>query len=140
LGVEISYQIEKDISQEELHLLYSDAGWTNYTKDIARLERAVKNSSLVITARKQSKLVGLLRSISDEETIAYIQDIVVLKSFQGSGIGTGLIEMALEHYNSLRQIVLLTDDLEKNRKFYESVGLKSADKWKTLSFLKINEH
>lgn len=39
------------------------------------------------------------------------------------GIGTALMQAALERFRSVRQVQLLTDDTEKTKGFYRSLGL-----------------
>jgi ribosomal protein S18 acetylase RimI-like enzyme len=69
-----------------------------------------------------NRLVGLIRVVGDKATIIYIQDILVMKTYQRKGIGTNLIKYILNKYANVRQIVLLTDNQEKNKLFYQSLG------------------
>jgi hypothetical protein len=79
---------EKSFATDELFELYDSVGWGGYTRDMAKLQRSLSNSHLVITARDDSsRLVGLARTISDDETICYLQDLLVRSEFQGQGIG-----------------------------------------------------
>ena len=71
-------------------------------------------------------LVGLVRTVSDGETIVYVQDILVTPDDQREGIGGALLDAVLEHYADVRQLVLLTDDEPGQRAFYESRGLTEA--------------
>ena len=134
----ITYKDHKEITDSVLLPLYNDAGWTAYTKEPKILESAVRNSLYVLTAWHADKLVGLLRIIGDGLTIVYIQDILVLKSYKRMGIGTKLMEIALQKFNSVRQKVLLTEDNDEARGFYESLGFQSADKGKLVAFVKLD--
>lgn len=113
-------------SSDQLLALYTDAGWTAYTADPARLLRAVENSLCVATAWEGDTLVGLARAVGDGETILYIQDVLVQSSFHHSGVGTQLMSMLLSAYPDVRQVVLLTDDSPATADFYASIGLKPA--------------
>lgn len=133
----IAFEESSNINKEELKALYNDAGWTLYTKDIDRLNEAVANSLLTVTARSDGKLVGLIRCVGDGKTIVYIQDILVLRDHRRSGIGTRLVESVLKKFEDVRQIVLLTDDTEEVKEFYRSLGFSEAGNMKLVCFVKI---
>ena len=63
-------KIRSDVipSREQLFALYSDVGWTAYTRDMDCLERAVAASLAVFTTWEGDRLVGLLRCVGDGET------------------------------------------------------------------------
>ena len=125
----------KNINKEKLKALYEDAQWSGYTNDMEKLVRAVANSNTVISAWENEKLIALIRTISDNETIVYIQDILVLEAYKRKGIGKKLIEMILEESKEIRQIVLLTDAKDDvTRSFYESLNFKSCDDGELVSF------
>lgn len=46
--------------------LYESVGWSVYTKDQGSLFRAYSESSFVLIAKEGDKVVGALRSLSDE--------------------------------------------------------------------------
>ena len=133
----ITFQEEKEINRKELLHLYNDAGWVAYTSDPETLEKAVKNSQYVLTARDNDKLVGLIRTVGDGLTIVYIQDILVLKDYRRQKIGTLLMTKTLNKFRNVRQKVLLTDDTEETRGFYESLGFESCNKGGLVSFVKL---
>lgn len=134
----IEYLYDAVPKHEMVEKLYNENEWVAYTKDMPKLMEAIKNSLAVITAWDGDDLVGLLRAVGDGKTILYVQDILVQPSYQRQGIGKKLISMIFEHYKDVRQKVLLTDDTEKTRKFYESVGMKACDDLKLMSFIKID--
>lgn len=121
---------------EELLNLYEDVEWSAYTNDPENLKLAIDSSLKVWTCWEDNKLVGLARVVGDGHTIIYIQDILVLKSYQGQGIGSKLIKLILEKYKSVRQIVLMTDETEKTIKFYKKNGLKKASDYEAITFIK----
>ena len=133
----ITYRTDKD----DLNGLYSDAGWTSYTKDLPKLQQAVANSWYVITAWEGAELVGLIRAISDGLTIAYIQDILVRNRCQSQGIGSQLMRRMLTEVSHIRQVVLITDDDEWNKgtlSWYEARGFTPFPKMKVAGFYKDN--
>lgn len=129
------YKYIKNISKKNLKALYENAEWTGYTNDLEKLVRAVKNSSRVISAWEDGKLVALIRTVSDGETIVFIQDILVLKAYKRKGIGKKLIEIILEESKDIRQIILLTDTQDKtSTSFYRSLSFKSCDDGEMVAF------
>lgn len=125
----MAFTIDSQIPTDtELVSLYDAVGWSAYTAAPERLARAVRGSHLVLCARNEAtgSLVGLVRTVSDGETIVYVQDILVTPDDQREGIGGALLDAVLEHYADVRQLVLLTDDEPGQRAFYESRGLTEA--------------
>lgn len=53
----------------EVLALYKSVGWSMYTRDPARLERALTHSLMVLGAYEGKQLVGLIRAVGDGETI-----------------------------------------------------------------------
>jgi ribosomal protein S18 acetylase RimI-like enzyme len=131
------FRYNKDIAIEQLLNLYTDAEWTTYTKHPNVLENAVKNSLCVISVWDNDILIGLLRAIGDSYSIIYIQDILVLKSHRRMGIGKYLIQLLLEKYKDVRQIVLLTDSKEDTLAFYKNVGMKNVSELNLSAFVRI---
>lgn len=134
----ITYKYDKSIHSDDLQDLYADVGWTAYTKDMLQTQRGIAKSWLVISAWDDEEvLLGLVRVISDGETIAYIQDILVKKAYQKQGIGKKLMELVFEKVQDIRQVVLITDGSDWNKEtliFYEKVGLKAFENFEIQGF------
>ena len=135
---EIIYKHNSSFAENDILSLYDSLGWTEYTKNMEKLIKALNNSLYILTAWDKNKLVGLIRVVGDGETIIFIQDILVLRQYQRQGIGSKLLKTVFNKYNKIRQKVLLTDDTEKNRLFYEANGFESANKLKLVSYVAIN--
>ncbi|MCM3660460.1 GNAT family N-acetyltransferase [Georgenia satyanarayanai] len=114
------------LSMDEVEALYREVGWTTYADDVVTLEAALAGSSHVVAARRDGRLIGLARVISDGATICYLQDVLVHPDAQRAGVGRALVLAALEPYGSVRQKVLLTDDEPGQRAFYESLGYEET--------------
>lgn len=119
----------------QLLTLYGDAGWTAYTDEPDRLHRAVSSSLFVLTAWEGDQLIGLLRAVGDGETILYIQDLLVLQSYQRRGIGRTLLTTCMERYRDVRQKVLLTDATPKTIAFYRACGFTPAGEYDCTALL-----
>lgn len=129
---------DKNIPVNQLEALYSNVGWTAYTRDLALLQQACRQSLAVFSAWQDDTLIDLIRVIGDGLTILYVQDILVLTSHQNQGIATHLLQLALEKYKTVRQHVLLTEEAPDVRHFYEKNGFTSCDKGEVVAFAKMN--
>lgn len=125
--MDIQYQEMPVVERQELLALYQDASWLVYTKDLDQLMKAYQNSQYVLGAYDGDRLVGILRAITDQTTIIYIQDIIVLKAYQKNKIGSTLLSFTLERFKHVRQKVLLTDDEHRTRLFYTKNKFRACD-------------
>ena len=125
----------ENINIDEILSLYVDASWTNYTNNLDMLANAYKNSLIILGAYDGNRLIGVIRAVGDGYSIVYIQDIIVLNSYQRKGIGTKLLNSILEKYNNVYQKVLLTDDQSKTINFYKSFGFFKATDLNCVAFI-----
>lgn len=89
-GVEIRFLQTAPL--EALVHLYRGAGWwEDEQTDPGFLYDLVKGSALFAGAYENGELVGMGRALSDSVSDAYIQDVTVLKSHRGRGIGEKII-------------------------------------------------
>jgi ribosomal protein S18 acetylase RimI-like enzyme len=125
---DIEIKVGKELSVEQMLALYDSVGWAAYTNEQnrAKLGTAVQNSTYVVSAWNGDNLVGLARGLSDDVSIFYLQDILVRPEFQGMGIGRELLKNCLERFSHVRTKMLLTDNQEKQLRFYESLGFKNT--------------
>ena len=122
---------------EEITNLYQSVGWTNYLERIGILEEAYANSLCVLGAYDSDRLVGIIRAVGDGLTIVFIQDIVVLPEYQRKGIGTKLLKAVMDKYSDVYQMELLTDNTEKTKAFYRSVGFSASDDMGCVAFIRM---
>lgn len=108
--------------EEEILRLYTEVGWTAYTKDMSALEQGYKHSLLVLSAYENEELLGIVRAVGDGHTIVFVQDILVFPEKQRQGVGTALLKAVLDRYLDVRQIELVTDNTPKTVAFYKSLG------------------
>ena len=108
--------------EEEILRLYTEVGWTAYTKDMSALEQGYKHSLLVLSAYENEELFGIVRAVGDGHTIVFVQDILVFPEKQRQGVGTALLKAVLDRYPDVRQIELVTDNTPKTVACYKSLG------------------
>ena len=133
----LTFSNQKHFSSQQVNDLYTSVKGTDYTNDLPKLLRAISKSDLVISAWNEEELVGLIRALTDEETLAYIQDILVFPMYHKQGVGSQLMRRMLAELKGIRQIVLMTDSGEENaplHDWYRSFGFKSYDDLGTIGF------
>ena len=122
---------------EEITNLYQSVGWTKYLERISVLEDAYAHSLCVIGAYDNEKLVGIIRAVGDGLTIVFIQDIIIQPEYQRKGIGTKLLKAVMDKYSDVYQMELLTDNTEKTKAFYRSVGFSASDDMGCVAFIRM---
>ena len=122
---------------EEIVNLYRSVGWTNYLDRADILESAFAGSLCILGAYDGDSLVGFIRAVGDGQTIVFVQDIIVLPEYQRQGIGTQLLQAILDKYQDVYQLELLTDNTEKTKTFYRSLGLTASDELGCLAFIRM---
>ena len=116
---------ETSVSIDDVLHLYQAVGWTNYTNQPQMLAQALSHSLATYLARDGEKIVGLVRLIGDGFSSVFVQDLIVLPSYQRQGIGSNLMKEALADYKDAYQIQLATEQTEKNLGFYRSLGFET---------------
>jgi spermidine synthase len=92
-------QLVDEVNEKDFINLYKDAGWwlDEYDKDISFIQPLVKGSFLFAVAFDDNmRIIAMARAISDGVSDAYIQDVVVLKSYRNNGIGVKIINFILQ--------------------------------------------
>ena len=115
---------ETSVSLDDVLHLYQAVGWTNYTNQLQMLAQALTHSLAIYLARDGEKIVGLVRLIGDGFSSVFVQDLIVLPTYQRQGIGSTLIKQALSDYKDAYQVQLVTEESEKTLGFYRSLGFE----------------
>ena len=120
-----------------LHL-YQAVGWTNYTHQPQMLEQALSHSLAIYLALDGDAVVGLVRLVGDGFSSVFVQDLIVLPSYQRQGIGSALMKEALTDYKDAYQVQLVTDQTEKNLEFYRSLGFETLSTYDCTGMIWVN--
>ena len=121
----IKFTKESSVSIDDVLHLYQAVGWTNYTNQPQMLEQAMSHSLATYLARDGEEIVGLVRLVGDGFSSVFVQDLIVLPSYQRQGIGSNLMKEALADYKDAYQIQLVTERTEKTLGFYRSLGFET---------------
>ena len=114
-----------EVTNDDLLALYRSVGWSAYLQHPANTLAAF-NHSTVLWATEQGHLIGLIRGITDNHTILYIQDILVMPAKQRQQVGTTLVHRFLNQHAAIGQTVLITDPEPRTQAFYASLGFREV--------------
>ena len=121
----ITIKKQEIVKLEDVLHLYQAVGWTNYTNQPEMLEKSLAHSLAIYVARDGEEIVGLVRLVGDGFSSVFVQDLIVLPSYQRQGIGSNLMKEALADYKDAYQIQLATEQTEKTLGFYRSLGFET---------------
>ena len=116
---------ETSVSIDDVLHLYQAVGWTNYTNQSQMLAQALTHSLAIYLAHDGEEIVGLVRLVGDGFSSVFVQDLIVLPSYQRQGIGRDLMKEALGDYKDAYQVQLATEQTEKTLRFYRSLGFET---------------
>ena len=120
----ITIKKQEIVKLEDVLHLYQAVGWTNYTHQPQMLEQALSHSLVIYLALDGDAVVGLIRLVGDGFSSVFVQDLIVLPSYQRQEIGSLLMKEALKDYKDAYQVQLVTEETEKNVRFYRSMGFE----------------
>lgn len=125
----------KNYNEDKILNLYKAVGWSNYYNKTSMLRKAYENSLYIVGAYLNEELIGIIRVVGDGSSIIYIQDILVSPIHQRKGIGRKLFKNVIEKYQTVYQKVLITDNTEKTKAFYKSVGFSEVGEMDGVCFV-----
>lgn len=121
-----AYAREDFLPVDEYIAVVKSSGLGRPLDDRPRVERFLKHSNLIVTARQDGKLVGLARSLTDFCWCCYLSDLAVDKTCQGQGIGKRLIEETRKHAGGEVTSTLLLS-APGAMTFYQGLQMPQAD-------------
>ena len=134
----ITIKKQEIVKLEDVLHLYQAVGWTNYTHQPEMLEQALSHSLAIYVALDGDTVVGLIRLVGDGFSSVFVQDLIVLPSYQRQGIGSALMKQALEDFKEAYQIQLATEQTEKNVGFYRSMGFETLSTYDCTGMIWVN--
>ena len=134
----ITIKKQEFVKLEDILHLYQAVGWTNYTNQPQMLEQALSHSLVIYLALDGDAVVGLIRLVGDGFSSVFVQDLIVLPSYQRQGIGSALMKEALEDYKEVYQVQLATEQTEKNVGFYRSMGFETLSTYDCTGMIWVN--
>lgn len=123
----ISYNdTKKDLPCDQLETLFMSAGWCRpeNSSKTKHMNAPFINSTLVVSAWDDERLVGAVRVLSDKIIRSVIYDLVILPEYKNKGIGTELVKRCIEHFPKSEWLV---GTMKDTAGFYEAIGFKKGD-------------
>jgi GNAT superfamily N-acetyltransferase len=111
----------KELTGKELSAVFEHAPWAARREPL-QLEQMIRASFVVVTARRNQRLVGFGRAWGDGIYRAVLDDIVVLPDERGSGIGGSVINQLLHECQGIAEVALTCR--EDVARFYERFGFQ----------------
>lgn len=102
--------------------LFALAGISKPNWSEERLSRAMKGSSVIVSAWDNDQLIGFGSAISDSAWIGYLSQLAVAPKYQGLGIGKEIVSRITKELGD--EVTLLLHSAPEAVKFYESVGFE----------------
>ena len=134
----ITIKKQEIVKLEDVWHLYQAVGWTNYTHQPQMLEQALSHSLVIYLALDGDAVVGLIRLVGDGFSSVFVQDLIVLPSYQRQGIGSSLMKEALKDYKDAYQVQLVTEETERTLEFYRFMGFETLSTYDCTGMTWIN--
>ena len=131
----ISVRKQDVVKLEDVLHLYQAVGWTNYTNQPQMLEQALSHSLAIYVALDGDAVVGLIRLVGDGFSSVFVQDLIVLPTYQRQGIGSALMKQALGDFKGAYQVQLVTEQTGKNVGFYRSIGFETLSTYDCIGMI-----
>jgi aralkylamine N-acetyltransferase len=95
MGTEIAVRLVRAWDENEVAELYRAGGWWKEEYSVSGIPALIRGSFLFAVAvnPETGRAVGMGRVISDGVSDGYIQDVVVLPSCRGTGVGRDIVAM-----------------------------------------------
>lgn len=134
----ITIKKQEIVKLEDVLHLYQAVGWTNYTHQPQMLEQALSHSLVIYVALDGDAVVGLIRLVGDGFSSVFVQDLIVLPSYQRQGIGSSLMKEALKDYKDAYQVQLVTEETERTLEFYRFMGFEILSTYDCTGMIWVN--
>lgn len=122
--MDFEIRILKCAPASALERIYRSVGWYDESFSAEAMEKIVSQSTIFAAAFINNEMVGMGRLISDGVSDGCIQDVAVLKEFQGLGIGRAIVKTLVEKSLNLGIDWIQLIATPGNEKFYKSLGFE----------------
>lgn len=118
----IHYSIDDSVTLDEFRevLVNSTLGERRPINDEETLTNMLAHANLIVSARKDGRLIGIARSLTDFHYCTYLSDLAVDLNHQKTGIGKELIRLTKEATPKAKLILL---SAPKAVNYYPKIGM-----------------
>lgn len=129
----IDYFINENVDIEEFLSVLRRSGLADRrpVDDLACIEGMLRNSNLMITARKDGELIGISRSVTDFHYCCYLSDLAVDRAYQTSGVGLKLQLLTKEQIGPKCTLILISAPVALG--YYPKIGYRKNQRCFTSS-------
>ena len=101
-------------------------GFNRPLDDLTRVERMLRNASVIVTARDEGALIGVVRGLADYAVYALVTELAVAAPYKRMGIGRELLRLFREQAGEECTIILHSS--EEGHAFYGHIGWDNIDR------------
>lgn len=116
------YDSKLVVTPEDLQCLYAFTMWGR-SRSAEQIGRMLDGTSICFSVRYEEKLVAFCRMITDFVFRGSLWDILVHPDHQGKGLGSRLLDYALEH-PAVRDIPLIVTYTSEHADFMSKLGFE----------------
>lgn len=110
------------IPEKQVRALFAVLGWEQYDELLPHL---LLNSTFVVSAWDEARLVGLARVVSDGVYASMLHQVGVHPDYQRQGLGSELVQRCLARFANTH--FMLTFDDAAHASFYSRFGFTLVD-------------
>lgn len=115
---------ENELDLDTYLKLRQEVGWKKLSNEQAQC--AINNSLITVVAYDNHKPVGMGRMVGDGAVICYIQDLIVIPSYQKKGVGRMIIDRLVKFAKDIKfqdtEIMLDLMCAKGREEFYKKCG------------------
>lgn len=120
----ISYVINHDVKPSELASLYDNSGLLR-PRDAATISRMIDNANLIIAARANRRLIGIIRAFTDFSHACHVSDFAVERKYLRMGVGERMLQIIREAVGG--KVVIFFMSSSEFDSFHSGMGLQKEE-------------
>lgn len=132
----LTFESDASLTPDEVNAAYAWAEWPS--REAWRIEEASRRSRWLAARDPDGRLVGIARVLDDGGLYATVWDLLVHPDWRGRGIGTRLMELALEACRDRRLVALVATPMA--RPLYERLGFVTESHAHAAMYLRPSVH
>lgn len=121
----ILYRTDERISPEQFAQVFRESGINRPVDDLPRLAAMLEHATLLVTAWDGERLIGVARALTDFSYCCYLSDLAVIRAYQKSGVGRGLIDQVRAAIGEQSMLLLLS--APGAMQYYPKIGFDSVE-------------
>jgi GNAT superfamily N-acetyltransferase len=108
---DLRFETDARLSADEVNAAYAWAEWPQ--REAWRIEAASHRSTWIAARMPDGDLAGIVRLLDDGGLYASVWDLLVRPDWRRRGVGTRLVQMALEACRDRRLVVLVSTPMAR---------------------------